>query len=221
MSLADSVSAEVGIEKIVSLPVSLLFSVLLLVFLKKNGLLSKYGFCKSEVRLKKMLYYIPVILMLTANLWCIAGSNLPVTDTVFYILTMFCVGFLEELIFRGFLFTSMKKDNLKSAVIISSLTFGIGHIINLINGSGASVLENLLQVLYASAAGFMFVMIFYKSKSLIICIISHGAFNALSVFTDEAAVTNQHRIISAVFLTVLCCSYGLYLCKIQKKRFSE
>ena len=49
---------------------------------------------------------------------------------------MLCVGFWEEVIFRGLLFQAIAKDNIKSAVIISCVTFGIGHIINLFNGSG-------------------------------------------------------------------------------------
>ena len=57
-------------------------------------------------------------------------------EIVFYILTMLNIGFIEEIIFRGFLFKMMEKDNVKTATAVSSITFGIGHIINLCrNGS--------------------------------------------------------------------------------------
>ena len=49
---------------------------------------------------------------------------------------MLCVGFAEEVIFRGFLFRAMEKDNVKTAIIGSSVTFGLGHVLNLVNGSG-------------------------------------------------------------------------------------
>jgi membrane protease YdiL (CAAX protease family) len=124
---------------------------------------------------------------------------------------MLCVGFLEEMIFRGLLFEAMRKDNVKAAVVVSSLTFGAGHIINLINGSGAELLPNLLQVVYATAAGFMFVMIYYKSGSLLACIAAHGVFNALSVFADEANASGEMRILSAVLLTVIAGAYAVYL----------
>ena len=42
------------------------------------------------------------------------------------------------------------------------------------------LLENILQVLYAIAIGFMLVMIFYKTKSMIVCIAMHSIFNSLS-----------------------------------------
>jgi membrane protease YdiL (CAAX protease family) len=114
-------------------------------------------------------------------------------------------------IFRGLLFEAMRADSVKAAIIVSSVTFGIGHIINLINGSGAELIPNLLQVIYATAAGFMFVMMYYKSKSLLVCIATHAAFNALSVFANEASATLEMRIISATLLTVITGSYALYL----------
>ena len=103
----------------------------------------------------------------------------------------------------------------KAAIIVSSVTFGIGHIINLINGSGAELLPNLLQVLYATAAGFMFVMMYYKSKSLIVCIVSHGIFNALSVFANESSATSEMRILTAILLTFITGSYALYLGRLK------
>ena len=104
----------------------------------------------------------------------------------------------------------MRKDNLKAAIIVSSVTFGIGHIINLFNGSGAELLPNLLQVIYATAAGFMFVMIYLASDSLIVCIVSHGIFNSLSIFSNSVN-TIRYQIISCILLTVITGSYAIYL----------
>ncbi len=50
-----------------------------------------------------------------------------------HICLMLCVGFIEEVIFRGLLFRAIAKDNVKTAIIISSITFGTGHLLNLIN----------------------------------------------------------------------------------------
>lgn len=158
-----------------------------------------------------MLYYTPVIVMLTANLWYGVALNCSAVEAVLYILSMLCVGFLEEVIFRGLLFEAMRPNGIKSAVIVSSVTFGIGHIINLFNGSGAELVPNLLQVVYACAAGFMFVMMYLRSKSLLVCIAAHGVFNALSVFANEAGVTLGMRILTSVLLTAITASYGAYL----------
>lgn len=217
MSVGDNLSAEVGISNSVSLPVSALLSAVLFWFIRKNSLTQEYGFCKGKASLKDMLFYIPVLLLLTANFWCGVTVNLSFAESVLYILTMFFVGFLEETIFRGLLFKSMAENSVKSAVIVSSVTFGIGHIIRLVNGSGAELVPNLLQVVYAIAAGFMFVMIYCKTKSLIPCIVIHGLFNALSVFADESSLTLGKRVLSCVLLVVISGGYALYIALNLKK----
>lgn len=218
MSVGDSLSAEIGTDKIISLPLAFIMSALLLGFIKGNRLCKEYGLCKGEAKAREMLYYIPVVIMLFANVMFGVRLNMSVAETVLYILTMLCVGFLEEVIFRGLLFRAMAKDSIKAAVAVSSITFGMGHIINLFNGSGAELLPNILQIMYAMAAGFMFVMIFLKGGSLIPCIAGHGLFNALSAFSDETALTSGDRIFSCIFLVAVCTFYGVYLAfKIKKE----
>ncbi len=221
LSIGDAISATVGMEKIISLPFALILSAILFAFLKKNGLLEEYGLCKTKVSATKMLLYFPLVILLTANLWYGVRANLSALETVLYILTMLCVGFLEEIIFRGLLFRAMAKDNMKAAVAVSSITFGIGHIINLVNGSGAELLPNFLQVIYATAAGFMFVMIYIRTESLLGCIITHGLFNSLSVFADEVSATTPMRIVSCILLTLITGLYGLYIALTLKKEKSS
>ncbi len=91
---------------------------------------------------------------------------------------MINVGFIEEVIFSGFLFKMMAKENVKRAMIVSALTFGIGHIVNLLNG--AEFVSTIMQVCYAVCLGYLFVVIFYKSKFLIPCIVIHGVINSLA-----------------------------------------
>ncbi len=211
MSAGDALSATVGMQKSVTLAVGLLLSAELFVFLRRHALLTAYGLRPPRASAKSMLYYLPVLLMLTANLWSGVTCSCSAAETVLYILSMFCVGFLEEMIFRGLLFNAMREDSLKTAVTVSSITFGIGHIINLINGSGAALLPNLLQVVYATAAGFMFVMIYLKTDSLIGCIIAHGLFNAISIFANDTNVSQAQQILTCVLLTVITGAYAVYL----------
>ena len=220
-STGDNISADLGIDKIVTLPILIAMSVLLYFFVRKNGLTEKYGLCKPKLPAGKMLYYIPLLVLLTANLWYGVAMNMSPLETVLYIVSMFCVGFLEELIFRGLLFQAMAKDGIKSAIIVSSVTFGIGHIVNLVNGSGAELLPNLLQVLYAVAIGFAFVMIYWKTKSLLPCIIVHSVFNGLSAFANEAVMTPQRQIISGILLAVIAGGYALYLALAVKEEIKE
>ena len=65
------------------------------------------------------------------------------------------------------------------APIVSALTFGMGHIVNLLNGK--DLIPTVMQVIYATAIGYLLVIIFCKTKSLVPCIIMHGVFNASSI----------------------------------------
>lgn len=210
-SMGDQWSAELGIGKSVTLPILLALSVGLYLFVRRNGLTEAYGLCRPRLPADRMLYYAPLLSLLTVNLWYGVGRNGTPLETVLYILSMLCVGFLEELIFRGLLFRAMAENGVRSAVIVSSVTFGMGHLVNLINGSGAELLSNLLQVLYAVAIGFAFVMIYCRTKSLMPCILTHGILNSLSAFANEAAMTPRREILSGVFLAVVAGGYALYL----------
>lgn len=218
VSVGDNLSANVGILKIVTLPILAVLSMIMYFFVSKNDLTEKYGLCKPQISSAKMLFYIPLIILSTANLWHGVVLNTSPVETLLYILSMFCVGFLEEMIFRGFLFNAMAKNNEKSAIIVSSVTFGMGHIVNLINGSGAELLPNLLQVIYAIAIGFAFVMIYYKSKSLLLCIITHGIFNGLGIFANDAIMTPQKQIVLSVLVTIIASGYALYIALVVKER---
>lgn len=210
-STGDNVSEGLGISKLLTLPILIVLSAVLYFFVRKNSLAEKYGLCRPRLPAARMLFYMPLLVLLTANLWYGAAMNQPPLETVLYILSMFCVGFLEEMIFRGLLFQAMAKDGVKSAILVSSLTFGIGHIVNLFNGSGAQLLPNLLQVMYAVAIGFAFVMIYCKTRSLLPCIVIHSVFNGLSAFANEAVMTPKRQIVSGVLLAVIAGGYALYL----------
>ena len=134
-----------------------------------------------------------------------------VLETMLYILSMLGVGFLEEVIFRGFLFKAMCKDNVTSAIVVSSITFGFGHIVNLLNGR--DIPETLLQICYATAVGFLFTIIFYKGKGLWPCIVTHGVFNSLSVFANKEAATVSKDIAVSVFLCIVLVVYSIYILK--------
>ncbi len=166
-----------------------------------------YGFTKVR-NIKKYLYFIPLAVIISVNLWNGFNINNSTREIVFHILTMINIGFIEELIFRGFLFRMMAKSSIKSAIIVSTVTFGVGHIINLLNG--AELIPTLMQICYATAIGYLFVIIFHKSKSLVPCIITHCLVNSLSIFNVDNTLS---LYIAPVFLTIIPFAYAIYINK--------
>lgn len=210
-SCTDELSRIVDAEKSFTVIFLGILAAVAVVFMKKNRLLGEFGFCKANIKASKLLFYMPLILIASCNLWFGVTVNYSWHIAVFYVLSMLLVGLLEEIIFRGFLFKAMAENDLKSAIIVSSVTFGIGHFVNLINGSGAEIIPNICQVVSAVAIGFLFVVLFYKTKSLLACIVTHGVLNSLSVFAVE--ITNTHQIIVSAAISVIAVLYALFLLK--------
>lgn len=216
-SLANSLNEKIGIGYSASAVLCILQTIILLTFIWKNSLFKRYGLCKASAPSRRFLYYVPLIILAAGNLWSGIGNNYSLPDTVCRIATMLCVGFLEELIFRGFLFKAIAKDNVKSAIIISSVTFGIGHLVNLFNGSGMDLVNNLCQICFAIAVGFLFVTVFYRGGSLLPCIITHSAINTLNTFANEAGLTVEKQIIHAFVMIIITVAYTLILTKTLPK----
>ena len=217
-SFADELSSIIGIEKVITVPFLLILCVIAYAWMKKNDLFERYGLCKTDIVAKRFLYYMPLAILVSCNFWYGVRMNGTWGAFALYGISMLCVGFLEELIFRGFLFHAMEKDGVKSAIIISSVTFGIGHIVNLFNGSGATLLPNLCQVASAVAIGFLFVVMFYRGKSLLPCIFAHQFINISSFFANEGSIDNRTRIVQSAIICIIAFGYAAILLKTLPKR---
>lgn len=207
-SISDNLSSFIGTTKIITVPVGVLFVFFLWNWIRQNHLEEKYGLCKFQGTAKKYLYFIPLVFLTSCNLWNGVTLRLSLFESVLYVISMLCAGLIEEILFRGFLFKALcRKEKLKQAILISSLTFGIGHIINLLNG--AELFSTLLQICYAVAIGFLFTVLFYKSQSLIPCIITHSAINSLSAFS--VAPPPIYEIVSSILLIIVSLGYAVWL----------
>ena len=121
-SVADGLSEKTGYMKSITVLVGILLSTIIIIFLKKNNLLEKYGLCSFKGNLKSFLFFIPLLAILTVNLWNGVKINTSIINTILFIISMVCVGFLEEIIFRGFLFVSMGQNSIKSAIIVKNFS---------------------------------------------------------------------------------------------------
>lgn len=176
-------------------------------FVKRYHLEEKYGLVKWKGKAGDYLFFIPMLILMTGNLWGGFALSYSGMVQVFAVVSMLLIGFIEEMMFRGFLFRALlKKDPAPVAVTISAVTFGIGHIVNLL--AGQANLETVIQVLFAVAWGFIFTMVFYKSGSLWVCIIVHGM---VDVFSKFAAHENNMEFVYVGATIVIAVIYCIYL----------
>ena len=198
-----------GIYDYRSAIVNVVISLVLVLLIYKLDRFKHYGFVKVK-NIKKYLYFIPLIIIISTNLWGGINVEKSLSECIFFVINMINVGFIEEVIFRGFLFKMMEKDSVLIAIYVTSITFGIGHFINLL--MGAEFVSTLFQMISGISIGYLFAIIFYKTKSLIPCIVTHSLLNALSVFYVE---TNLSLFIN-IFLIIIPFIYARYIYKTKR-----
>ena len=76
--------------------------------------------------------------------------------------------FAEEFLFRGLIVSNIKPYSKSAAVIISAVAFGLMH-------------QNPMQLLYATAAGIVFGIVYVETESIWCCIVLHFINNFISV----------------------------------------
>ena len=222
-SLMQRVSATVGVTFLAEVIFNTVMAVIILIFARKSGLMKHLGLCKPATSAGKALFYIPLLLLGTQCVFLGINTEISALDLTLRTLMMFGVGSLEEIIFRGFLFRGIEKTTtVKEAVIISSITFGVGHIVNLFNGY--DITQSIIQIVCAVSLGFMLMLIRVRTGSLIVCIIFHGVFNSMSalcshkILVDAVGSKLTADFILAVSYIIISLAYTIYLFKALPKR---
>ena len=180
-------------------------SVLLLV-IRRLDIQKELGMTRWLQNGKALLWLLPMWVLSTGNLWGGAGLRYEPINTVMAVLSFLLVGVAEEIVFRGFLFNGMRKSgSLTAAVIVSAVTFGMGHIVNLLTGQATG--ETLVQVIFAVAWGFLLTFAYLKGGSLLPCIAIHGLIDAFSVFARDNEAASWAYIIATVAVAAVYCLY--------------
>ena len=175
-------------------------------FVKHEHLEARYGLDHWPKDTKRYLYLIPMWIAATGNLWSGFGMEYQGIQQLLATLSMALVGFIEEMLFRGFLFRGMLKDGKTlNAIIISSLTFGIGHIVNLFAGHAS--FETFVQIFFAISWGFIFTMVYYRCGSILPCILAHSMIDVFSLYNKESLLMDWVYIISTIVIAILYCTY--------------
>ena len=156
------------------------------------------GFCKGEYKDRKALI-LPLFIMPLINFPYIF-LGLDIKPYTFF--ACIYIGLMEEMIFRGLLYSAVNvKYGEHKAIIISSIAFGLIHLVNL---TSASVGLTLLQVIYATAIGLAFAVVRAKTGSLIFPVIVHALIDLLGLAAKSSMLIDS---ISTVILIAIAVYY--------------
>jgi membrane protease YdiL (CAAX protease family) len=174
----------------------ILFSGILGIIILRNSFLHII-----PVENKKVLFYIPLFLIEIFPI-IFGNYNNEMTILQYFILLFFtiAVGINEEIYFRGIALKILNKRGIKKAIIVSSIIFGILHIVNLFNGK--DVLYIVFQICFALLVGFVLSEVVIITKSLIIVIIWHFLHDFLALITGDS-LGKEDLIILAIQIVIM------------------
>lgn len=157
---------------------------IIVMFVNKDKLV-EYGFSKDKIKFQIIVGFLigiamSVILTLLPHLFGLgeyvdSGKRYQYLWQFIYefFYCIFAVGFVEEFIFRGFVYKKIKNISQKDiiAIIASSVLFGMFHLFS----------GNIIQMLMTACIGafFCFCRLNVKNCSTLSLIIAHGVYDAL------------------------------------------
>lgn len=169
---------------------------------------SGVGFRKMEPGVfKKFMYFLPAIVMEAIGL-VVGFKKISVGFVAAVFFFTLAVGFAEEIYFRGIILKVLDGMGIKTAVVLSSIIFGVTHLGNI--AGGANIFETLLQVVFAFIIGIVFAEMFIISKSLIPVIIWHFLHDFTS-FLQVAPEVNTVLILLTALQTVILIIYAIFM----------
>ncbi|MED3793974.1 type II CAAX endopeptidase family protein [Niallia alba] len=195
---------------------------------KEKSSWGKYVFLEllGDLIAVTLLFFVILIIALNSEslIQEIINSDSEVGDSTFFIgslfVTILVAPIVEELLFRGILFNKWSESlGAKKALFLTSFLFGVFHI-----GSSPIFIGQLL-------AGFLFCLVYMRTKSLVLPILLHIGNNCISSLgmlinvgddtstLDIALMLSQMKvaaIISGVILLILVPIYSFFMYKLYK-----
>ncbi|WP_315914935.1 CPBP family intramembrane glutamic endopeptidase [Arthrobacter sp. lap29] len=183
-------------------------SAVLIIYLRVGGRLAFYGVRSVPPgTLPPVLFYLPLFAIAFLEYAKGIAPDLDLQIILYAILLMAAVGFIEELLFRGFLLQALRRrGNLTRAILISGVTFGLGHIVNLLRGY--SLTDQALQVVAAVLIGIALAYCVALTGSIMPGVAFHILFNISGTITAHSVLWDS---VTVGIIAVVMIPYILFL----------
>jgi len=148
----------------------------------------------------------PVLPALPGALAAIPGST--AADLALLVALAALVGFVEEVVFRGLLLRWLVPHGLWRAAVVSSVAFGVMHLVNLL--AGADLGATLVQVGYATALGFAFAAVALRTGVLWPLVIIHALIDVAGFLTVDETAPAGTSATAVVLPAVYAVGFAVY-----------
>lgn len=204
-----------------------LMTLIMIVVLLVSG--NKYTFIyKRENFFNSLKLAIPILIFSLFYLFIglsniiLVQKNFDIFNFVTLILLCTGIGFFEELLCRGWLLNQYlkrfgnTKDGVIKSIVISSIIFGLLHMVNIIGGQ--PVLLTIMQVIQTTALGFFWGTLYFRTKNIYSCIFIHGFYDFCLMISNINYIKDPIAdngilvsILTTLFLSLAWVSQGIRL----------
>lgn len=183
-------------------------SVVLLVYLRVGRRLALYGIRRMEPGTPPLaLFYVPLFVISILQYSKGFATGMDLQSVLFAIVLVVAVGFIEELLFRGFLLRALRtRGGQTRAILISGVTFGIGHIVNLLRGY--SLADEALQLFGAVLISIALAFCMVLTGSILPGVAFHALFNLSGTLTAQCVFGDT---ITVCVIAILMTTYIIFL----------
>lgn len=218
VNIGDNIANMPDLPNLVTAGLLAVFSVALVAYIRRNNWVSLYGLGKvTRADFRKAWYFAPLVVIGLSQLAKGIDFTLSSREMLLAFGLMLSVGFIEEVIFRGFLYQAiLKESNVTRAVLISGITFGIGHIVNLLRGYTAT--EQIIQIIAGIVLGIMLALVVAVTNKVLPAALFHIALNTIANITNE---NQQIEIYALVGIVIISTVYSIYLVGQLKKQSAK
>lgn len=178
--------------------------------LTRFGWWREAGFRAPANRRDLLLFWLP-LLTVASNM--LGGFNPPdLASIAIFLVLALLAGFGEEAVFRGLMVRALAGQGLWRAAGVSSVVFGVSHLLNVLGGSDPAYA--LLQICYAFAIGFAYAALVLRTGMVWPLVITHFltdfvGFSAGGGITTTAVA--PFMAVLGIFYVVAFTAYGIYL----------
>lgn len=166
---------------------------------------SDYGF-RQPRRARAALWFVPaaatVLIILGTQ-----GVRVDAPTIAAYVVLVVAVALNEETWFRGIVFAILRARSTRTAIVGTSVLFGVLHLANL--AGGADLGSSILQVAFAALFGLVAAQLLVLTGSLWPAIAWHAAWNFVTFIGGDATDTRSLIGLGAACLVML--GYAVFL----------
>lgn len=201
---------------------------IILLIIAYLGIMKEAGFTKQG-HWKQIWLVWPILLFSVLNGWSVFSGEETIdfsepSTLITFLLVFLSTGFFEETLCRGLITTLIMKKwgstkkGIYFSVLISSIIFGVFHLINFIMGR-ATIISVITQIIYATFFGVFFSACLLRTRLIWPLMISHAFFDICGNFEEiikngnfgQVYHTSVTQMVSTIIILLPLFLYGLFI----------